>query len=213
MRIHLDHVLPRPLEDQDIAGSDIWNNVFELPAAVSAQVIAPSGTGKSTLLHILYGLRKDYAGKATLGETEMAQCRPGEMAQIRQQKLSIVFQDMRLFGDMSGIENLMLKAALTETTDETALHAMCAQLGIGHLTGRKCGNMSLGEQQRFAIIRALAQPFSLLLLDEPFSHLDPENRKRASKLILDTCAENRAGFLLASLEEDKDLPCDKQFHL
>jgi putative ABC transport system ATP-binding protein len=82
------------------------------------------------------------------------------------------------------------------------LNEMIEQLGIGHIMQRSTAICSYGEQQRIAIIRALVQPFDLLLMDEPFSHLDQINTKKAASLIADACKLRGAGFILTDLDED-----------
>ena len=80
---------------------------------------------------------------------------------------------------------------------------MAEKLKISEILEKKCEKISLGEQQRIAIIRALVQPFDWILLDEPFSNLDPENIKNASSLILEECKKRNAGLIITALKEDE----------
>ena len=100
---------------------------------------------------------------------------------------------------MTAWENLILKNDLTQhkTTDE--IEKMLDKLGILDKKNQLCGTLSLGQQQRVAIIRSLLQPFQLLLMDEPFSHLDEENSRIALELINQETDYCKAGYVLTSL--------------
>lgn len=165
-------------------------------------VEAPSGTGKTTLVSILYGIRHDYEGNVLFDGKNIRKISTDEWVKIRSEKFSAVFQDLRLFPQLTAIENIRIKNDLTKTLKEEEILHFAETLGIGHRMNQLCGKLSLGQQQRVAIIRALAQPFSFLLLDEPFSHLDQENSRIACGMISEACQKNNAGLLLTSLGPD-----------
>lgn len=196
--------MPQPLKDRDHAASDIWGKQIELLPGSHVHVHAPSGTGKSTLIHILYALRKDFTGELFINGSGISY-EPSAISILRKNSVSIVFQDMRLFPELTGMENIMIKKELTDNTGEQRVRTMMEALGAAHLENRQAKLMSLGEQQRIAIIRAMQQPFKWLLLDEPFSHLDRRNIVKASALIMEICKQNNAGLLLASLGETYDM--------
>jgi len=200
----LENLLPIPLSDQ-IGDSDIWANNFVFDAATRYFIEAPSGKGKTTLQHILYGLRKDYTGAVKLemsaGERKLSELSLDEWAAIRQKRLSVIFQDLRLFLELSAMDNIRLKNDLTKHKSEDEIIAMAAELGVGELLDKKCGQMSYGQRQRVAIIRAMCQPFQFLVMDEPFSHLDTANIKKCCKMISQECLSQKAGYAIASLEE------------
>lgn len=211
--IGLHHILPGPLADRDLSASEIWGRNVELENEKLVHIYAPSGTGKSTFIHILYGLRNDYTGDYSLDGKTISQKNHHTLPQLRKEKFSIVFQDLRLFPQMTLWDNLAIKSSLTNTTSDDGIKEMCTRLGIGELLQRTCGTLSLGEQQRVAIVRSLCQPFQWLLLDEPFSHLDEANIDKAKNLILETCKKNHAGCVLASLGFEYDLPYDVNYKL
>ena len=125
------------------------------------------------------------------------------LAQMRQQNLSIVFQDLRLFPNLTAKENIELNRILQEPFyDSSVIDIMAENLGIAHILNQRAGLCSYGEQQRIAIIRALIKPFDWLIMDEPFSHLDHENIAKAVSLIAQECKKRGAGFLLTDLEDD-----------
>ncbi|MCU0428721.1 MAG: ATP-binding cassette domain-containing protein [Cytophagaceae bacterium] len=139
--------------------------------------------------------------------------RANDWALLRQQEFSIVFQDLRLFGDLSGWENLTVKSLLPGAVEENRLLEWIDVLQIGHVINKPARLLSYGERQRVAILRSLIQPFSCLLLDEPFAHLDAENTSRACSLIDQRCKELNAGFVLTSLQTQQPLPYDQLLRL
>lgn len=163
-------------------------------------ISAPSGSGKSTLVHILYGIRKDYSGMYFINDNQIS-FHHTPMSRLRAESFSIVFQDMKLFPELTGIENLLIKNQLKNTCTTEEIETYLSRLKVAHLRDKKAATMSLGEQQRIAIIKSLLQPFSWIFLDEPFSHLDTENIQKAAELIQEVCKKNNAGMLLATLGE------------
>lgn len=200
----LEQVVPIPLHDQ-IETSEVWQTRCTLDASKRYFIEAPSGKGKTTLQHMLYGLRQDYRGSVqlqALGQTLVLNTiTTDQWASIRQRELSVVFQDLRLFTDWSAWDNIALKNALTDHKSESEIRAMAERLEVASLLEQKCGELSYGQRQRIAIIRALCQPFRFLIMDEPFAHLDSANVRRCCALIEEECAAQGAGFAVASLEE------------
>lgn len=194
--------MPTPLKEQDTSHSEIWGTSQQFSGSEWVQVQAPSGKGKSTFIQVIYGNRRDFTGTVSIDDVSLTGISNKALAAIRQQKLSIVFQDLRLFAEFTGWENLLLKLRLTEHYDRAKVEDMANRLGVLRLMDKKCGFMSFGERQRFAIIRSLLQPFEMLLLDEPFSHLDEENSRKAAELISEECKTRNAGMLVAGLNAD-----------
>ena len=176
-------------------------------------VVAPSGRGKSTLLHIIYGLRDDYKGSLIIDEKPVSDFQQEDWSALRQNKLSIIFQDLRLFPELTAMENIQLKAQLTNYRTVEEIEKMALQLGVEDLLNKVAKNLSYGQRQRIAIIRALCQPFDFLLLDEPFSHLDDMNIKIASDLIESEVNRQHAGLILVSLGEKYHFKYDTELLL
>ena len=122
-------------------------------------------------------------------------------ADLRKDKLAIVFQDLRLFPKLSALDNIYINSGLNPIKTDVSIKEMATQLGIEDFLLKPCETLSYGQRQRVAIIRALCQPFDFLFLDEPFSHLDEANTVAAFQLIESVCAEQEAGFILVSLGE------------
>ncbi len=120
---------------------------------------------------------------------------------FRQKNLSIVFQDLRLFLDQTARQNLELKRQLAPYHPSEKIDEMAKRLGIQNKLNKVAKKCSYGEQQRIAIIRSLMQPFDFLLLDEPFSNLDENNRTKAFELIEEECKQRNASMIFAELKE------------
>lgn len=198
--IQLIDVKPAPLVSQGMnPRSVIFGTQCTMQQGTHYLISAPSGKGKSTLLHILYGLRSDYQGEVQVDDLNLQSASADQKALLRQKTLAIVFQDLRLFPELSALDNIRLKAELTGYKSVADIEEMAEQLGVSSLLNQKAGTLSYGQQQRVAIIRALMQPFRYLLLDEPFSHLDPDNSTRALALIEAVCRQEGASMILTSL--------------
>ena len=200
MRIELTGVIPVPIAEMPDHSKEVWPLNLTIESGSSLLISSTSGRGKTSLIHFCYGIRKDYHGTILIDNKDIRTIPPLEWASLRREHISIVFQDLRLFDDLSGMENIMLKGILTGTPDISHINAMAEQLSLlPFLEGRPVRTLSFGQQQRVAILRALVQPFDLLLLDEPFSHLDEENSEKALNLIRSESNKRNAGIVLTTL--------------
>jgi ABC-type lipoprotein export system ATPase subunit len=213
MNISFNKVTPAPLAGVIDLNTTIWEQDISFEKGKKYKLYAPSGKGKSTFIHILYGLRNDYAGHVKLNNDFITSYNKNSWADIRQQNFSIVFQDLRLFLDLTALENIELKAVLYPVDSSEKIKLMAEALGVSNLLNKKSRNLSYGERQRIAIIRSLIQPFDWLLLDEPFSHLDKENIKKASQLISSEVDERKAGLIVTSLGYDDNFNYDHEYQL
>lgn len=214
MTLSIEQLLPIPLKEKlRTSTSDVWLKNCTLSSAEYTAIQAPSGTGKTTLIHFLYGLRTDYEGLVFWNKKDLREFSAEEMAVLRAKEVSVIFQDMRLFPDVTAWENLELKRTITNSISPEEASQWMQQLGIGDKKNALAKTLSYGEQQRLAIIRALLQPFSFLLMDEPFSHLDHQNTAIAASLIIQVVQRNNAGLLLADLDENNFFPYHKTYML
>ena len=212
--LYLSGLIPDTLPEFSISDSEVWNSETHLVKGEHILVAAPSGKGKTSFISILYGLRKDFKGSYFINETNSKEISPAEWSKIRTSEISIVFQDLRLFSEYTVAENLLIKGRLNETeyVKEESL-SMCQALGIGNLFEKKCGQLSFGERQRVAIVRALLQNASYFIMDEPFSHLDQKNTELALELILKKTKEQNAGLFITSLGSDYGWNYDRMLNL
>jgi ABC-type lipoprotein export system ATPase subunit len=214
MNITFNTVSPAPLHGLTDLNTQIWNKNLVFNQGVKYKIHAPSGKGKSTFMHLIYGLRTDFEGDILIDTKSVRKNSLNQWADLRTNHLAIVFQDLRLFPELTGFENIAVKTSLYENpVSKSEIERMVDTLQISHIMNKKGATMSYGERQRVAIIRTLSQPFSWLLLDEPFSHLDEENASRACELINQSCELNKAGILFTSLGADYAMNFDEKIQL
>ena len=213
MQIVLQQVSPVFLEKEKITGSGLWNSNTTFNAGERIQLVAPSGSGKTSFIHFLYGLRKDYSGSILFDNRNSKEFSPEEKATLRSTKMSIVLQDLRLFADHTAFENISIKKLLNPFVKDNSILEMADKLGIANKMDQLAGTCSYGEQQRIAIIRALQQPFEFIVLDEPFSHLDEANSRKAMKLIDEEVQKRNAGIILADLSEVAFFKADRTIRI
>ncbi|MDA3911714.1 MAG: ATP-binding cassette domain-containing protein [Bacteroidales bacterium] len=199
MQIRLKQIIPFPLQDMNHENSAIWERDFSFESRKSYGISAPSGTGKTSLISILYGLRKDFHGSFLIDETASEFMSTSDWIIIRRTKISLCPQGLWLFDDLSALENIQLKNALTLQKSEDEIQNMLQKAGMAAHQHKKAGILSYGQKQRIAIIRALSQPFKFILLDEAFSHLDEENKLKMWELIQTEAKQQSAGIILTSL--------------
>lgn len=213
MNIILEKIKPDFLETEKIDNSDIWNKNISITKGEKTLIVAPSGSGKTSFIHFLYGLRKDYSGNILFDNRNIKSLNTEDYAMIRSNTCSIIFQDLRLFPDHTGFENINIKRLLNPYHPEQRINEMAVKLGIENKLPRLARTCSYGEQQRIAIIRALQQPFDFLLMDEPFSNLDENNRKKAMELIEEEVLKRNAAIILADLKRLDFFTADRIIYL
>lgn len=213
MQLTINNLLPTYFSEDRKQGSEIWGKNISFQPSDMVKIVAPSGSGKTSLTHFLYGLRKDYSGEITIGNRPIKNFSAEDFAEIRKDDVSIVLQDMRLLPEQTVYENLYIKHQLNPYHPESKIKEMTERLGIGSKLHSKCKTCSYGEQQRVAIIRAMLQPFQFLLLDEPFSHLDNNNSLKAMDLMLEEAKARGAAIIFADLERIEFFPYTKIYHL
>ncbi len=216
MQISLKKIIPIPLKAKLLATQkDVWNSELIFSSKAYTKIVAPSGTGKTTLIHYLYQIRNDYEGNIFYDDKDTTTINSAALAIYRQNKLSIIFQDLRLFPQLTAKENIEIKRTMNGEPfyPSEKINEMAEQLNITHILHQQTIKCSYGEQQRIAIIRALIQPFELLLMDEPFSHLDNINTSKAAELIEQECKKRNAGFVITDLDEDKNFNYTKVLYL
>ena len=170
---------------------------------------AQSGQGKTSLLNFIYGASFSYDGKITYNEVFNKK----EVLRYRIDKLSYVYQDLRLFPTLTAFENIILKNKLTRYKTEDQINSLIERVGLSHKRDTLVQTLSLGQRQRIALLRALCQPFEVLLLDEPFSHLDDSNTTILSEIIEEELQARNASLLLTSLEDNNFFHYNKKLNL
>lgn len=197
--ITLKNVLPAVFAGDPVRPSDVWLTDLTLHRGGQYLIEAGSGTGKSSLCSFLYGARTDYQGEITFDGTDIRTYNPARWQELRRTELAYLPQELGLFPELTAMQNVMLKNRLTDAMTESEIMQMFEALEVDFRAHALCGRMSVGQQQRVAIVRTLCQPFSYLLLDEPVSHLDDRCNAMAARLITDRAAQLGAAVIVTSV--------------
>jgi putative ABC transport system ATP-binding protein len=187
------------MSEDEVSPSDIYLSdhvVFE--KGKKYLVKAHSGHGKSSFLNFVYGSNISYSG--TIDYETGQENEP--LFEFRKNRLSYVFQDFKLFSDLTVFENIQIKNALTNHKTEAEIHQLIERVQLSHKKDTLVRNLSLGQRQRVAILRAICQPFDYILLDEPFSHLDNSNIKILTDILNEELANQQASLILTSLDSE-----------
>ena len=212
-RITLHHALPSVFAGKDYIDSDVWHKEVEFEKGDFYLIEAASGTGKSSLCSFIYGYRNDYEGTINFDGNNVRNLSVKDWIDIRKHSLSMLFQDLRLFTELTAMENVLLKNSLTKFKKKKDIKDLFYELGIGDKMNTEIGKMSFGQQQRVALIRALCQPFDFLFLDEPVSHLDEVNAKNMARILTEEAMKQGAGVIVTSIGKHLELDYTKKLML
>lgn len=211
--ITLQNALPEIFAGKDYIDSDVWHKDVEFERGHFYLIEAASGTGKSSLCSYVYGYRNDYQGIICFDDNNIRNLDVKQWVELRKRSLSMLFQDLRLFTELTAMENVLLKNSLTGFKKKKDIKDLFYELGIGDKMDVEVGKMSFGQQQRVALIRALCQPFDFLFLDEPVSHLDEVNSKNMARIITDEASRQGAGVVVTSIGKHLELDYTKKMML
>ena len=211
--IHLQQTLPQVFAGRDAITSDVWHQDIVFHKGKSYLVEAASGTGKSSICSYIYGYRRDYQGIINFDERNIRSLSVNEWVEVRKNSLSILFQELRIFPELTAFENVQLKNRLTNFKKKKEVLALFETLGVDDKVNEKAAKLSFGQQQRVAFIRSLCQPFDFIFLDEPISHLDDENGLIMSRLLTEEVERQGAGIIVTSIGKHLPLHYDKTLKL
>ena len=207
--IHLRQTLPQVFADRDAISSDVWHQDLVLQKGERYLIEAASGTGKSSLCSYIYGYRRDYQGIINFDERNIRSLSIHEWVELRKHSLSMLFQELRIFPELTALENVQLKNRLTNYKKKKEILALFETLGITDKVNEKAGKLSFGRQQRVAFIRALCQPFDFIFLDEPISHLDDDNGTLMGRILTEEAERQGAGVVVTSIGKHIELEYNK----
>lgn len=198
--IQIEGLLPKVFEDGglDPSSSELWGRPLTFRRNESLLVESESGRGKSSLIAFLAGLRTDYIGSIRLQDKNGAE-QTLSPTQLLRNHLGVMFQESRLFPELTAVENVLLKNNLSGYASEKDIRDMLWRLGLPDRLDTPCGILSLGQQQRVAFVRTLCQPMDFLLLDEPISHLDDINASIMCQMIKERQEQDGIGVLVTSV--------------
>ena len=147
-------------------------------------ILGRSGTGKTTLLHLLALLLRPRSGSVLVGQTDLTQLSPAQTAAFRAKHVGVIYQKPHFVRSLSVVDNLLLANYLAhKPPQKQRAHELAGQLGFGDQLAKKTHQLSQGEQQRVSIARAVMNQPDVILADEPTSNLDDENTNRVVTLL------------------------------
>ncbi|MBQ9820821.1 MAG: ATP-binding cassette domain-containing protein [Muribaculaceae bacterium] len=211
--ITLNNTLPRVFAGHNGIQSEVWLQNISLERGKRYLISAESGTGKSSMCSYIYGYRQDYSGVIAFDGKDIHSLSVDKWCDIRQRHIAYLPQDMRLFGELTALENVELKNRLTGFKSNEEIRRLFEIMGIADKQDSLASKLSIGQQQRVAIIRTLCQPCDFILLDEPVSHLDEDNNRIVAELIAQEAAHQGAGVIATSVGNHLKMEVDQIFRL
>lgn len=174
---------------------------LHVAAGETVAIIGPSGTGKSTLLHLLGGLDRPTDGDVRWAGDSLAELSSLQLATARNRYVGFVFQFHHLLRDFSALENVMIPQLMGGSgrrEAEARAREILAQVGLSERLSHRPGKLSGGEQQRVAVARALANEPPLLLADEPSGNLDVETSERLHNLLFELVDAHQSALIVVT---------------
>jgi putative ABC transport system ATP-binding protein len=176
---------------------------LELADAEQIALVGESGGGKSTLLNVISGISAPDSGEVLIDGVDVARMREVVRDRFRAERIGFVFQTFNLLTAFSALENVLLGMSFSgKRVDRPYARELLERVGLGHRLAHRPPQLSVGEQQRVAVARALANRPSLLLADEPTANVDLANQETILRLIREGCAEHRVALLLVTHSPD-----------
>lgn len=212
-KIVLLNTLPAVFAGREEDRSEVWLRNVEFERGKHYLISAESGTGKSSLCSYIYGYRIDYSGVMQFDGSDIRTLSVEQWCDVRKNHIAYLPQDLRLFPELTAIENIQLKNRLTNFKTEKEIISYFECLGIPEKVNSPVGKLSIGQQQRVAIIRALCQPADFILLDEPVSHLDETNNAIVAQMVTEEAARQGAGVISTSVGNNVKISVDKELKL
>lgn len=199
--------------EEPLRHSHVWLRDVTFRRPDVYMVEAESGTGKSSLCSFIYGSRGDYSGRILFDGADISGFTVAEWSRLRQRALAYLPQEMQLFPELTALENIEIKNRLTGCKTPRWIADALDRLEIGAKANTPAARMSVGQQQRVAIIRALCQPFDFLLIDEPVSHLDQRNNAIVASLISEEASRYGAAIIATSVGNKIRIPVSQTLKL
>ncbi|MCC8936390.1 ABC transporter ATP-binding protein [Bradyrhizobium ivorense] len=182
-------------------------------ASESVALTGESGSGKSTLLHLIAGLDAADGGEIRLADTVVSALSDAGRAELRRDRLGLVFQQFNLIPSLTVADNLAFQSRIAGRHDAAWHDELVERLGLKTLLRRYPEQLSGGQQQRVAIGRALAPKPLLLLADEPTGNLDEDTADEVLALARDLVTRTGCGFLMVTHSARLAATLDRQVNL
>ena len=162
-------------------------------------LLGENGSGKTSLLNFIFGARRDYVGDIRFNGQDVRNLSIKDWCRVRQCNIAMLPQELKLFPELTVMQNLRLKNNITNHKSESQIKEMLERLGIKEKADVRVELLSVGQQQRVALIRSICQPFDFIMLDEPVSHLDLKNNEIIARMIEDEASAQGAGIISTSV--------------
>lgn len=209
MIINLNNIKPSYMSESEVSGSDVYlKKNINLESGKNYLFKANSGSGKSSILNFIYQSNENFEGSI-----QYKNIRYKNKIDIRKKFISYVFQDFKLFGNLSVWDNIKIKNNLTVHKTDKEINDLLNKIGLGEKKDSLVNKLSIGQKQRTAIVRSLCQPFKFLLLDEPFSNLDEDNITIITKILNNELENKAAGLIVTTLNNKYLFSYNKIFKL
>lgn len=176
-------------------------DISEFRVASGEQVVlmGQSGSGKTTLLHVIAGISRPDSGKVEIDGVDIVRLAEAGRDRFRAEKIGYVFQTFNLLAGFSALENVLLGMSFARgRSDAGRARTLLERMELGRRLTHKPAMLSVGEQQRVAVARALANRPKLLLADEPTANVDRAHQQQVVELIRETCREEQVSLLLVT---------------
>ena len=172
---------------------------FHVAAGEQMVLMGRSGCGKTTLLHVIAGISRPDSGVVQVAGCDLSSLSEHGRDRFRADKIGYVFQTFNLLPGFSALENVLLGMSFTAgRVDEPRARQLLTLVGLGHRLGHKPSMLSVGEQQRVAVARAMANRPKLLLADEPTANVDTGHQQQIIDLIRNACSEESVSLVLVT---------------
>lgn len=176
---------------------------FELAAGEQAALEGSSGSGKSTLLHVISGIMRPDSGRVEVAGVDITRLPESRRDRLRADTLGLVFQQFNLLPGFTALENVLVAMSFgSGRPDRGRAASLLESVGLGHRLHHKPDELSIGQQQRVAVARALANKPAVILADEPTASVDTAHQKQVIDLLKNTCAEFGVALLVVTHDHD-----------
>ena len=172
---------------------------FRVAAGEQMVMIGRSGCGKTTLLHVIAGISRPDSGKVRIDDWDITLMPESECDRFRAERIGYVFQTFNLLAGFSALENVLLSMRFARgRPDRDRAKHLLDRVGLSHRMTHRPAQLSVGEQQRVAVARALANKPQLLLADEPTANVDAGHQQQVLDLIRETCREEDVALIIVT---------------
>ena len=172
---------------------------FRVSAGEQVVMVGHSGCGKTTLLHVIAGISRPDSGKVRIDDWDINLMPEAECDRFRAERIGYVFQTFNLLAGFTALENVLLSMRFARgRPDKARAKHLLDRVGLGHRMTHRPTMLSVGEQQRVAVARALANKPHLLLADEPTANVDAGHQQQILDLIRETCLEESVALIMVT---------------